>query len=389
MQSLLLTEIGIFIGLNLLIIFSGKSWLYKAVSITYAKGHASSYIHDYIHFPSNKIEEGEHQEWLISSKYNKAKLPSFIKELNDSLQTTAFIVIQNDSILFEEYWYGYSSDSLSNSFSMAKSWVATLIGIAIKEGKIKDVNQKVCDFIPQFCGQKDLTIEHLLTMSSGLNWEESYYNPIGQTAEAYYGTNLKQLVTNLKVVEEPGVVFKYHSSCTQLLSYVLEAATKKTISEYISEKLWQPIGAKHTALWNTDTKNGDEKAFCCINSNARDFARLGKLYLDYGSWGGVQLVDTSFIVKASSAADLINEQGLKNSNYGYQFWIAERQGLNLFYARGLWGQYVICVPELDIIVIRLGRKYGTRLKDGHYHDFYKFVDGVLEMYHLLPEKNNL
>ena len=143
-------------------------------------------------------------------------------------------------------------------------------------------------------------------MSSGLNWTEDYYNPIGQTAEAYYGTSLRSLVINLKVVEEPGKVFKYHSSCTQLLGFILEKATGKTISEYASEKLWKPMGVKHSALWSTDTKNGDEKAFCCINSNARDFARLGKLYLDYGSWDGVQLVDTSFIVKASSAADLFS-----------------------------------------------------------------------------------
>ena len=292
------------------------------------------------------------------------------------------MVIQNDSILFEEYWHGYSSDSLSNSFSMAKSWVGTLIGVAIKEGKIKSVDQKVCEFLPNFCGEneKELTIKHLLTMSSGLNWTEDYYNPIGQTAEAYYGTKLRGLVINQKGVEEPGKVFKYHSSCTQLLGFILEEATGKTISEYASEKLWKPMGVKHSALWSTDTKNGDEKAFCCINSNARDFARLGKLYLDYGNWNGVQLIDSAFVNDATSAANLLDEDGWLNTNYGYQFWLAERQGFELFYARGLWGQYVVCIPELDMIVVRLGRKYGKSLADGHHHDFYRFVDAALEMY---------
>ena len=372
----------IFIGLNLLIVLSGKTWMYKAISITYLKGHTSSYIHDYIHFPANIIESGEHQEWFISSKYNNAELPQFIQDLNDSLETTVFMVIQNDSILFEEYWHGYSSDSLSNSFSMAKSWVGTLIGVAIKEGKIKSVYQKVCEFLPNFCGEneKELTIKHLLTMSSGLNWTEDYYNPIGQTAEAYYGTKLRGLVINQKVVEEPGKVFKYHSSCTQLLGFILEEATGKTISEYASEKLWKPMGVKHSALWSTDTKNGDEKAFCCINSNARDFARLGKLYLDYGNWNGVQLIDSAFVNDATSVANLLDEDGWLNTNYGYQFWLAERQGFELFYARGLWGQYVVCIPELDMIVVRLGRKYGKSLADGHHHDFYRFVDAALEMY---------
>lgn len=377
----------VFVFLNLLIIISGKTWMYKAISVTYLKGHTSSYIHDYIFFPSNTIETGEHQEWLISSKYNKEdttsmELPQFIQELNDSLETTAFMVVKNDSIVFEKYWYGYSEDSLSNSFSMSKSWVSTLIGIAIKEGTIKNVNQKVCEFLPNFCGdnEKDLSIKHLLTMSSGLDWDENYYNPIGQTAEAYYGTNLKDLVMDLKVIEPSGEVFKYHSSCTQLLAFVLEQATGKTISDYTSEKLWKPIGAKHPALWNTDVQDGDEKAFCCINSNARDFARLGKLYLNKGNWNGIQLIDSFFVDKATSSADLLDEDGFKNTNYGYQFWIAERGGYQVFYTRGLWGQYVICIPELDMIVVRLGRKFGKNLEDGHHYDFYKFIDAALEMY---------
>jgi CubicO group peptidase (beta-lactamase class C family) len=378
LKYLLLT----FVGLNLLIVLSGKTWIYRAISITYLKGYSSSYIHDYINFPASTIENGEHQEWVVSSNYNKANLPQFIQDLNDSLETTVFMVIQNDSILFEEYWHGYSSDSLSNSFSMSKSWVATLIGVAIKEGKIESVDQKVCEFLPEFCGEneKDLSIKQLMTMSSGLNWTEDYYNPIGQTAEAYYGADLRDLVLNLKVVEESGKVFKYHSSCTQLLGFILEEATGKAISNYATEKLWKPMGAKHSALWSTDTKNGDEKAFCCINSNARDFARLGKLYLDYGNWNGVQLIDSAFVNDATSAANLLDEDGQININYGYQFWLAERQGLELFYARGLWGQYVICIPELDMIVIRLGRKYGKSLADGHRHDFYRFVDAALAMY---------
>ena len=98
------------------------------------------------------------------------------------------------------------------------------------------------------------------------------------------------------------------------------------------------------------------------------------------------MVDSSYIDQAITPSDLLNEEGFKNTNYGYQFWIAERQDLKLFYARGLWGQYVICIPETDMIIVRLGRKYGRRLQDGHHHDFYKFVDAALEMYNLFPEK---
>ena len=382
MKKILKYLLVLFVLLNLLIIISGKSWMYKAISVTYLKGHPSSYISDFVHFPTNTIEAGIHQKWAIADNYNNAELPDFIKPVNDSLETVAFMVIINDSIQYERYWHGYSADTMSNSFSMAKSFVGSLIGVAIKDGKIKSIDQKVCDFLPDFCegGNAELTIKNLLTMSSGLNWTEDYYNPIGQTAEAYYGGDLKGLMMNLKVVEAPGKVFKYHSSCTQILTFVVESATGQTISEYASEKLWKPMGAKHPALWNTDVAGGDEKGFCCINSNARDFARLGKLYMHQGNWNGVQILDSSYVKDATSIADLLDEKGNKNVNYGFQFWIAERQGLYIYYARGLWGQYVICIPEKNMIIVRLGRNYGNLLDDMNHDDFYAFIDAALEMY---------
>ena len=372
----------IFVALNLLILISGRSWLYKAISITYLKGYASSYINDFIYLPSNTINSGKHKKWGISKDYNKANLPELIKPVNESLETVAFLVIINDSIHFEKYWHGYSDSSFSNSFSISKSWVSTLIGIAISEGKIKSVDQKVCDFLPEFCEarNRELSIKNLLTMSSGLNWGEDYYNPIGQAAEAYYGNHLSDLIKNLTVIETPGKVFKYNSACTQLLTFIVEEATGETISEYASKKLWQPMGAKHSALWSTDFEGGDEKGFCCINSNARDFSRLGKLYMSQGNWDGTQILDSSYIKDATSAARLLDEKGNKNTNYGYQFWLAERQGLSIYYSRGLWGQYVICVPEKKMIIIRLGRKFGPNLADGHHEDFYQFIDAALEMY---------
>ena len=382
MKKALKYILAIFVILNFLIILSGKSWLYKAVSVTYLKGHTSSYIDDYIHFPSNSIKNGNHQEWLVSKEYNKAQLPEFIKPINDKLGTVAYVVIKNDSIIFEEYWNGYSADSSSNSFSMAKSWISTLVGIAIKEGKIESINQKACDFLPEFCegDNSKITIKHLLTMSSGLDWDEDYHDPLGQTAEAYFAPNLKEQMMRLKAVETPGEIFKYHSSCSQLLAFIVESATGQSVNEYTSEKLWKPMGAKHPALWNTDTKRGDEKAFCCINSNARDFARLGKLYMNQGNWNGTQLLDSNYVKEATSVSNLLDEDGNKNVNYGYQFWIANRKGLDVYYTRGLWGQYVICIPEKDMIIVRLGRNYGFHLADGHSEDFYQFIDAALEMY---------
>ena len=372
----------IFIFLNILILVGGKSWIYKAISITYLKGHSSSYISDFVYFPSKIIDKGKHQEWLTSKNYNQAALPEFIKSTNKELETTAFLIIINDSIIYEEYFHGYSKDSASNSFSVAKSWISTLVGIAFKEGQIQSLNQSISDFLPQYSTEKErkITIKHLLTMSSGFNWNENYYNPLGKTAEAYYGTNLNKLVTGLKSIEPPGRVFKYHSCNTQLLSFIIERATGKSVNEYASEKLWIPMGAKHPGFWNTDNKGGDEKAFCCINSNARDFARLAKLYMNFGKWNGQKIIDSNYVVQATSPADLLKPDGKKNKNYGYHFWISNHNDLKIYYMRGLWGQYVVCIPEKKMIIVRLGRKQGRLLKSGHYEDFYQFIEAATEMY---------
>lgn len=381
MKTLVKFLLIIFVLINLVILISGKSWLYKAISITYLKGYNSSYIDDFVYFESNDVLSGEQEDWLISKSYNKINLTRKLIDLNSDNQSVAFLIIINDSIYLEKYWYGYSLESQSNSYSMAKSWVATLIGIAIKEGRIKSVDQKVGDFLDEFnSGSKSkITIKHLLTMSSGLDWSEDYYNPLGQAAEAYYGGNLKELVLPLESTEPPGKVFKYHSSCTQILSFVLEKAVNKTISEYLSEKLWIPIGASSSATWSVD-KNGDEKAFCCINSNARDFARIGRLYLNFGVYNNVKIVDSTYITEAITPAKLINKKGFKNINYGYQFWLTKHKNLNVFYARGHLGQYTICIPEKNMIIVRLGKKSSKELVNGHHEDLYEYIDGALEMF---------
>ena len=345
------------------------------------QGYTSSYIEDFIHFPSNKIEAGVHQAWEISKDYNQIKLSEEIKLINDRLETTAFVVIQHDSIVFEEYWHGYTADSSSNSFSITKSWVAALIGVAIKEGKIKGVNEKVCTFLPDyFKGISDqLVIQDLLTMSASLNWSEDYYNPFGQTAQAYYGSDLKKLIMDLEVLPGSGKTFKYNSASTQILTYILENAVGETISTYASKKLWKPMGSKNSAIWNLDNQEGDEKGFCCINSNARDLARLGKLYINKGNWNGGQILDTSFVESSTSIANILDRRGNKNKNYGYHFWIADYNEMKVYYSRGLWGQYMICIPEKNIIIVRLGRKQGEILENGHYSDFYHFLNAGIEI----------
>jgi CubicO group peptidase (beta-lactamase class C family) len=213
-------------------------------------------------------------------------------------------------------------------------------------------------------------------MSSGLDWEEAYTSPFSTTARAYFGDNLKSQVLGLNVVEEPNTSYKYLSGNTQLLAMIIAKATGRNISTYASEKLWKPMGASTDALWMLDKANGDEKAFCCFNSNARDFARFGKLWLRKGNWNGNQIIDTSFV-------DLSIKPYFANTDfYGYSWWLENNAfGTEVFMMRGLLGQYVIVIPEYDLIIVRLGHKRDLIDKNSnrpHPRDFYVYVEEVLK-----------
>jgi len=343
-------------------------------------------IDDYKVFDNALIKKSTKPEpWKISKTYNKKQLPDAFRKKLVTLKTVSFLVIQNDSIQYEEYWDDYGLKSYSNSFSMAKTYVSVLIGIALKEGKIKSLDQPVADFIPEFKkdARKKITIKDLLTMSSGLNWDESYLNPFSVTTRAYYGDNLKQTCLMLRSIEEPGEKFEYKSGDTQILSFVLEKATGKTVPEYFEEKLWQATGSENDALWSLDKKKGSVKAYCCINSNARDFARLGKLYLQKGNWDGQQIVDSAYVKASLTPTSMPNgeEEGGKPVNfYGYSWWLLPNyKGEKIFYARGILGQYIYVIPSKNIIAVRLGKEKGEKVNH-HYQETYDTIDYLLANY---------
>jgi len=372
-----------FILLNSLIVFTGKTYLYKGVANTYFKGKKSADIDEYPIFDNREVAAGKHQPWPEGPDYNKVDIPAGLGEKLEELETVAYLVIVNDSIRVEKYWEGYSSDSYTNSFSMSKTIISILTGIAIKEGKIKSVDQKVGDFLEQFKegDNNRVTVKHLLTMSSGINFSESYTNPLGFMAQAYFGKDLRDLVTTRKNIEEPGVKFKYLSGNTILLSFVLEKATGQTISDYASEKLWKPMGAKNSAFWSLDDEGGVEKAYCCFNSNARDFARLGQLYLKNGNWRGAQIVPADFVVASIVPADLVEKDtGEKLKRYGYSWWMCDYRDDHIYLAEGFKGQYVVVIPSKKAIVVRLARSRSKEKIQRLPKDLYSYIDHVLDMY---------
>lgn len=370
-----ITFLAFLIGLNCVIYITDFTHIYKAVWYNYVD------IDDYKIFDNRVIHSSENpQPWLVSTDYNKKELSPSLTRTLDSLKTVAFLVIKDDSIQHESYWDGYDENSISGSFSVAKSYVSALVGSAIKDGYIKNVDQPVADFLDPFKeGNKSkITIKHLLTMSSGLSWDESYAGPFSITTKAYYGRDLEGIIDDLISVSEPGQCFKYLSGDTQVLSFLLEAATKKSVSKYAEEKLWKPMGCENDALWSLDDTEGHEKAYCCINSNARDFARLGKLYLQDGKWNGQTLVPTDYVWKSISpnfyAADTCDF-------YGYQWWLYPNDLENeVFYARGILGQYIIVIPSKKVVVVRLGHLRGLKSSGPHPDELYEFVKYVHETY---------
>lgn len=374
----------VFIFIILLAVVSIGIKLFAPEYLKTAIEYRTPDIDDYKIFANRIVKAGNYIPWEKAVDYNTKEFSEETLNRIEEFDPIAFLIIQDKKIKYEHYWEGYNEDSLSNSFSMAKSIISLLIGIAIDEGKIKSLDQKAADFIPEYKNPPNdvLSIRDLLSMSSGLNWDESYSNPFSVTTKAYYGTDLFSLIKDLKVVEKPGVKWKYLSGNTQILAFILKNATGMSVSDYASEKLWKPLGAKNNALWCLDKKDGMEKAYCCFNSNARDFARIGQMILDKGKFDEVEIISKKYIDLATKPnTDLVTDKGQIVDFYGLQFWILQHKGYKIPFARGILGQYIFIIPEKNAVVVRLGHKrsdkrsFHSEIPD----DVYLIVDAAMEI----------
>ena len=182
------------------------------------------------------------------------------------------------------------------------------------------------------------------------------------------------MILGLKGVDEPGKAYKYLSGNTQLLAMCIEKATGKSLADYVAENFWEPMGAENEALWQTDHEGGIVKAYCCFASNARDFARFGKLYKQHGKWNGQQLLDSTFIAKSTTARFQASPE------YGYGWWLCNYKDKKIFYMRGHLGQNVIVIPQDDLIIVRLGNQHQASTKGSpHSDDFFVYIDETYKM----------
>jgi CubicO group peptidase (beta-lactamase class C family) len=345
-----------------------------------------------------RFKEGA-PELLADFSYNYHGTPQDLTTILEETSTTAFVVIHRDRIVYEAYFEGRAPEDISTFFSVSKSITSLLVGIAVDEGLIQDINDPITKYIPELPQDdpdwQNLTIRHLLDMRSGLNFREAYGTPFAHVAKLYYGTNQLKQISKYKFNHEPGSVHQYQSVSTALLGIAVEKVSGLELGEYLEQKVWKPMGMEFAATWSVDDKrHRSGKSFCCLNGTARDLAKIGRLYLNGGNWEGQQIVSPSW-VEASITPNL------KNDNYQYQwygrggiarqgateytypdslaairgaealglkhYYVDPRGGENTdwhihfaiddFYALGIMNQYLFVDPEREVIIVRLGRKY--------------------------------
>ncbi|EGV42996.1 serine hydrolase [Bizionia argentinensis JUB59] len=355
LKSLLKWAVIVFALIIATLYITDTDYLLKAIRTIYFKGYSTAYLEDYKQFDNQLIANGTPQPWPNHQDYNRVKETETLEKINEENGTIAYVIIKNDSIWFENYYGGFNENSKANSFSMAKSYVSALLGKALMQGHIKSLDQPVSDFLPDFKGglADKLTVGDLSSMASGTDWEEAYYSPLSITTRAYFHDDLDKVISRVSVVEEPGQAYKYSSGDTQMLAMVIEKATGKKLYDYLTESFWKPLGSENETLWQVDSEDHDMvKAYCCIASNAKDFARLGKLYKDHGKWQGEQILDSAFVAKS------IKPRFKTGPEYGYGFWLKNIDEKEFFMMRGHLGQYVIVEPNDNVIIVRLGHSKG-------------------------------
>ena len=352
-------------------------------------------VYDYLKFPERILEtSGSPFEFSLNLDEDRVRtqfeLVSGMDDFDSFLaknRTQAFIAIQDDAIIYEQYFNGASRDSIVTSFSTAKSFTSTLIGIAISEGYIHSMNDPITDYLPELVERDpafaNITIRDLLMMSSGIKYVEfPYVN--GDDAKTYYYPDLRWLTLNdTKIVGTPGEHFLYNNYHPHLLGMILERATGTSVAGYLQEKIWKPVGMEYPGSWSLD-EHGFEKMESGINARAIDFAKFGSLFLHNGNWNGVQVVPSEWVAEATQAdtsVDYVNYYPhdfiFKNGQgyYKYMWWGIQHDEQNYdFMALGNHGQIIYISPQKNLIILRYGESYGEfGGSQGWVDMFYRFA----------------
>jgi CubicO group peptidase (beta-lactamase class C family) len=322
-------------------------------------------VGDQYRFPSRVIQAGKTVSQLRDSEEvdlgpsplgGGGGFDGFLRQTS----TRSFLVVHNDRLVYEHYFQGSDRETLHTTWSVAKSVLSTLVGIAIDQGLIDGVDDPVTKYVPELARRdprfERITLRHLLTMSSGMRyWDTDFPWPFADDSYTYYGADLREAALDGSRIERPpGEEFHYNNYNPLLLGLVLERVTGTTVSDYMSTRLWQPLGAERDATWSLDSEDsGFEKMESGVNATAADYARFGLAFLHGGEWGGSRIVSEEWVRDATSldtAADPADR-------YQYLWWIdVERPGR--FYALGNFGQYIYVAPDTGTVIVRTASGWG-------------------------------
>ena len=306
------------------------------------------------YWPTDDWRESTPEKQGMDSKYFES-LREHVEENFPHMRSV--LVVRHGYIVFEEFYRG-APDDYQNVASVTKSVISALIGIALREGYIKSLNEKVLDFSPEYVNPdtdlqiKDITLEHLLTMTSGLERDTSF-------GEDWVESTLKQPVS-----DKPGQTFHYNDAAAHLLSGILTRTTHMTAIEFGNKYLFQPL-AIPLPSWKTDPQ-GNNVAGDGLSLRSRDMAKIGYLYLNQGFWNDQQLVPAEW-VRVSTQKH--TEADLLNADYGYLWWVTTVEGHAAYYAAGFGGQYIYVVPDLELVVVITGNS-------SSFPEFSKYLDIV-------------
>ena len=350
--SLAIIFLGMFVAIG-----PGVSWQLLT--------HGPTTVWDHLEYPTRELQPSPNPlEWPEAPDTGLASLPvtAGLEEAISEGDTLAFLVIHDGMVMAEWYRSDHGADTPSMLFSASKSILSLLIGAAIDDGYIASVDTAVTEYVPELAagGFESVTIRDLLRMDSSMDYIEDD-NPLGPHVRFNYTTDLRSEILDLAVRSAPDSEFRYKSGDNALLGLILERALDgPTVTAYLEERLWNPLGSMTAASWNVDVEGGFERTWCCLAMTARDLARFGQLVLDDGVWQGGRLLSREWLVRsfepgfsAERWPDYFSDSAV--ANYGYQWWLlADGSPLAL----GKAGQYLYIDPVHDVVIVRLGEDQG-------------------------------
>lgn len=301
-----------------------------------------------------------------------------LEELLASTGSQAFIIIQDDVIRYEKYFNGAQRDTLVTSFSTAKSIDSALVGSAIVDGYIKSVDDPITNYLPELAERDDrfqqITIRNLLEMNSGIRYVEKDIPFFDDGNRTYRFPDMRRLALEMTKIDAPPGEFVYNPYNPLVLGVILERVTGKSVTQYLQEKLWTPLGMEYGGSWSLDSqRTGYEKMESGINARAIDFAKIGSLYLHHGIFNGTQILPAEWVAKSTNPDEAIKLD--ENVYYKYYWWGFKRGEKDYdYFALGNLGQFIYISPTHNLIIVRNGKEYGLEGEGFAWGDmFYQFA----------------